>query len=311
MGTLWTVLTILLAAWLCILAIASLVGGSQPRTVRLLRDGSAVVLPIAGFLGFALITDTLPPLLPAVGAIAAGMALGYIASWRSGSLPAFGRAIVWSSPWHMTLLALSGAVSSVGVLGGWEPVITAGLLGLCAALGFGAGAFVFAVAAARDAHAWFEADIATTVTCPTCLQEVPSGTWHCTQCGTALPVHCSYCGSILRQAGEACEACGTLNGVRLPDPGPDAEEVTFRFCQSCSIRVSMDDMFCPSCGSLLAPACPLCGAPVMLDAEACALCDIDLRDAATAAESGLLDALLAEVDDEFRVATEADASRTQ
>lgn len=297
MNTIWIALIISAAVWLTAVAIAALVKGIQSRTVRLRRDGIAAGLPILGLVAYVLIAGVALSPVAAVTAFLVGSGLGFFATWRNGSLPALGLPVVWASPWQMALLALSGVVASVGALGAWETVLNAGLLALCAAVGFGAGAYGYGVGATLDARKAFDVELRPTVTCPGCRQVVRAGMRLCAQCGQTLPEHCSACGSSLVQPDAACKSCGSNPERRLPDPAPD--EVTVRFCHACSVRVPMDAIFCHACATLLAPACPLCGAPATLDDEICSLCDIELGLAVTAVKSGLIETIWAEVEAEF------------
>ncbi len=297
MDTIWITATILITVWLTGVTVAALIDGPQPRLVRLGRDGMAVALPIFGLMAYLLIRDLrLSPLSAAV-ALVFGIGVGYFTAWRRGSVPAFGLAVVWGSPWQMALLALSGVVTSIGALGGWDTVVTAGLLVLCAAVGFGVGAYGYGALATADARAAIAEELNPVLTCPVCGADVRAGTRLCTQCGEALPKHCSLCGSRIDPAGTTCDSCGASVEARLEDAPEDV--IPVRYCYACFIRIPMNAAFCPACGSLQPPACSFCGAPAMLDHETCPLCDIELADAEAAVESGLIELIMAEVEAEY------------
>ena len=296
MDTIWMTATILITVWLTGVTVAAFIDGPERRSVRLGRDGIAVALPIVGLIAYLLIRDLRLSPPSAAATLVFGIGVGYFTAWRRGSVSAFGLAIVWASPWQMALLALSGVVTSIGAVGGWDTVVTAGLLVLCAAIGFGAGAYAYGVLATADARAAVAEELHPFLTCPGCGADVRAGTLLCTRCGEALPKHCSLCGFRIDPAGTTCDSCGASVEARLEEATEDV--IPVRYCYACSIRIPMNASFCPACGSLLPPACSFCGAPAMLDHETCPLCDIELADADAAVESGLIELIMAELEAE-------------
>ena len=297
MDVIWTTLTVLITGWLMAFAIATVARGSQPRAFRPRREGLALVWPIVGLIAYLLIVGVDVSLVAALPAFALGGALGYLATWRNGAMPAIGVPLVWTSPWAIALLAMSGAATGIGALGNWVALVEIGLVVLCAAIGFGLGAFGFGVIATQDARRALDQELNPRVVCPACGAAVQAGPQYCPECRQSLPSHCASCGVTLGQGGVACQLCGSPARPPLPEPSPDA--IKSRFCHACAVPVSMDDMFCSACGALLAPACPLCGAPATIDDEFCSYCDIDLESAAMAAESGLQATIVEEVESEL------------
>lgn len=302
--SIWTAATVLLTVWLMAAAISALVDGPQPRTVRLARDGSAVLLTVLGTVGYMLILDTRPELLPAGIVCVVGIGLGFLAAWRNGALPDNGVAITWTSPWLMALFAASAAITSVGSLGAWEDVTMVGLYGLILAVGFGAGALGFGLIATIDAQRALVEDLNPTTTCPACGVDVPARDRHCAGCGAALPTTCTTCGTTMSANGASCAVCGSERAAALPDAASDA--VTVRFCVACLDRVAMEADFCANCGVPLSAACGLCGAPTMADHIRCPLCDVNLDLADAIAINGLAEALVAEIEAELGAEEVAD-----
>lgn len=304
MSVVWTAVSAVIAVWLVAVAFGALVDGPEPRAVRLGRDGTAAAIPLVGLAVSTLVLGGPGP-LPELAAVAVGTVLGYVAIARHGSLPAFGQAMVWGSPWQVASLALAGAVMSVGSVTGSDVVLTAGFVALAGAAGFGIGAFVFGLAARLEAARRFDATQQPILTCPSCHAAVHAGAAWCPRCGDLLPGYCRSCGTLTEAGDSECVRCGLPQLGRLPEATDD--EITVRYCQACATRVPVESAYCCACGTVLAPACPVCGTPQTLDAEVCPVCALDLDLAASVVDRGVLEEVIIDVEAEIAEGAEAGA----